>query len=484
MSQSPRTYPVWAIMLVLGVAEVTCAFESTMIFAALGTVYKVYADPIGVGWLLTAFLLVSAAAAPLCARLGDMRGRRRVLLWILVVSGIGSAISAVAPSLGWVVAGRALQGVSAAVLPLCYGLLREYLPKERVPGAVGIIAATAFGGAGLGVLLGGLIVDNFPWQTIFYVSTAFTMVATVMVYLVLPRSAPAAVAGSIDFWGSVLFAPAIGLILFAITKGTSWGWTDPWTIGLIGAGVLVLAVWARHELCQDQPMIDLRLLGNRQILLANLIMAFVAVGAIQVTQIIFLLLQQPSWTIVGLGVSATVAGLVKIPSNVIALMGAPWSGWIAARQGARAAALYGAALMIIGWIGLTLHHSAIWFIVVVTLVTQLGMSVVYAAVPNLIIEAAPQDRTSEATGLLQVSRAIFGAIGAQMATFLLATSTISDPTHGPGKYPSESAFTLTMIVITGTCIAGFLITLLLPRRRIVPAPRTASLQSPEPKQAT
>ena len=132
----PDTHPpldrkILLMMLALLVAEVTSTFEVGMLYSALSKMYGTFNDPVGVGWLITSFLLVGAASTAVCGRLGDMLGRGRVMLVLLFCAGIGSVISALSTTLPWIIFGRAVQGMSAAMMALCIGLVREYLPPSR-----------------------------------------------------------------------------------------------------------------------------------------------------------------------------------------------------------------------------------------------------------------------------------------------------------------------------------------------------------------
>jgi EmrB/QacA subfamily drug resistance transporter len=478
MTSAPRR--TWPVLMALMLAEITSSFETGMIYSALAKLFGVFGDPIGVGWLVTSFLLVAAGATVICGRLGDLFGRRRVMIAMLLCAGVGSAISAVSMSLEWVIFGRAVQGMSAAILPLCFGLLRENLPESRVAVGVGIIAATATVGAGAGLLLGGLIVDHLTWPWIFYCSGGLAVISIAFVLLWVPQSARPKAVGSLDVLGGVLFVPAIAGLLLAISKGKSWGWIDARTLGLIAGSLALLAIWVVHELRQDNPLINVRLFSNRQIALANLAMALFGIGTAQAMLVLLLLMQQPTWTIVGLGVSATAAALLKLPSNVLATVAAPWSGYIAAKRGARQALLLGIALVTVGWMAITAYHGSIWFLAPMIIFVGFGGAMMYAAMPNLIVEIVPGDRIGETTGLQQVVRATATAIGAQVVTFLLATSTVSDPSQG-GVYPSSAAYMLALLFITSTAVACLLVTLALPRHRPDELADAAETHPPSPE---
>ena len=208
MSTTPDRSSWPAILIVLVIAEITSAFEVGMMYGALATLMREFRDPVGTGWLITAFLLVGAVSAALCSRLGDLYGRKRLVLLMLACATAGSLIAAFATTLPWLIAGRAVQGLSAALLPLCIGLVREHLPAARVPVGIGWLAAMASFSAGAGILLGGWLVDHVGWRWIFWFSAGHASIALVCVALVLPASARQAATGKLDVLGGVLFAPA------------------------------------------------------------------------------------------------------------------------------------------------------------------------------------------------------------------------------------------------------------------------------------
>lgn len=473
---APTGRAYYLLLLALIAAEVTSAFEVGMLYSALSKLYGTFDDPVGVGWLITAFLLVGAASNALCGRLGDMLGRRRVMLVLLVFACIGSLVSALSATLPWIIFGRALQGVSAAILPLCIGLLRENLHKDKVPFGVGILSATAAVGAGIGLLSGGIIVDKFSWPWIFYLSGSMAAVSFLMVAAFVPASRGTGFDRKIDVLGGVLFVPAVAGILFGVTKGASWGWLDGRTLALMGGSLLLLAVWVVHELRHEQPLIDVRLFANRQIALTNVAMALFGLGASQLIQSMLMLLQQPDWTLIGFGVSATIAAAVKLPSMLLSMVASPWSGSIAAKRGARLAMLYATSTVACAWIGLAVYHGNIYFVVAMMSLATFGGAMMYSAMPNLLVESVPPERTSEAIGLLHVVRTTFTAIGAQMLALLLASSTVSDPARSAGTYPSAAAYQASFVAIVAVTLLAVVVTLCLPvRRPTAGAPAAAKL---------
>jgi len=458
-------YASGLILFALLMAECSAGYEYTMVFSAIPTFIKLFGDPIKVGWLVTAFLLVSASATAIVARLGDIYGRRRVLLILLVIALLGSLSSALSESLNWIIAGRAVQGIAAAALPLCIGLVRENFASDRVPLMVGFILAAASVSAGAGLVIGGYIVDNYAWQVLFYSSVGLAALGFVLVWVFIPPSKPAGLTGPIDFTGGVLFILPVAGVMYALANVKAWGLLDERTLGLIAISALLFFTWVMYELRHKEPLLDIRLLANRQVALANISIVLAGLGSLQIYLVFSMFLQQPSWSGVGLGLTATVAGVMMLPSQLASVISSPFSGWVASRFTARDAALIGVLTMMIAWGGLFLHHSGLWYISGAILIAAIGLQIVYTALPNLIVEAVPENRTSEATGMLQVLRAASTGVGGLVVILLMNSYIVSSPEAGQNaSYPSSASYRLVFGFVFCCCFLMLLAVLALPRR--------------------
>lgn len=456
---------------VLTLAELAGSLETTLVFAALPTAMRQFGDPIAVGWLITGYFLVAGASAALCGRLGDLFGRTRVLIVVLAVAAIGSAISAFHDDLTWILIGRSVQGLAGAVLPLCYGLAREQLPPERVSLGVGVITAAASLGAAGGFIIGGVIVDNSHWQHVFTFSAVLALAALVFSWRFLPQSTPRAEQRrQLDIFGGILFAPSIAALMGAISRLQGSGVDTVFAVLLVGGGV-GLALWVRHELRHPNPLIDVRLLANPQVALANGAALLVSMGAYQVMQIFPILLQQPVWTGIGFGLTATMTGLLKLPSNVTSAIGASWAGGVCDRFGGRAVVMTGAAMCIVGWLGLLLGSGNLWLVVLFICSSSAGAVIVVTGVVSVILSVVPPDRTSEATGMTVVFRMTFQALGAQIVAILIATSIVAPIEPGGHSYPSPEAIRWAIAYVLAMNVLAFLAGFFLRR----PKPRRPAL---------
>ncbi|MDO7842076.1 MFS transporter [Sphingomonas sp. CA1-15] len=456
------------MIIALWVAEMTQAFGTAMLYAGLKALIATFKDPVLVGWLVTTYLLVGAGAAAVAGRLGDLFGRRRVLLILLALSVTGSIINAVSTSFAVLIAGRVLEGLAGAILPLCVGLVRENVSKERVPMAIGLMISGASAGTAAGLVIGGMLVDLYSWHALFVASASFAALAFVLIRLCLPPSPLQPRTAPLDWLGGLLFVPATLALLLAISSGPKWGIGDPRTIATLIGGAALFAVWIRQSLKAVDPMFDVRLFRNRQVLVANLATALVSMSTLQITLVFSVMLQAPKWTMVGLGVSATLAGLVKLPSNISSLFAGPLSGWLTQRGGGRMVMVAGGLLTSAGWLLAMAFHDSILIIGLILIVISFGATMLFAVGPTILVDAVPHDRTSEAAGMMTVVRQASLGIGAQIVTLLLATSTVVAP-EGGARYPTVGAFMLTMGVIVAISLVATALAFALPKGKPVAA---------------
>jgi|KBSSwiStaDraftv2_1062776.scaffolds.fasta_scaffold20526_5 MFS family permease len=453
----------WIVLASLVAAELTCALEGNMVTVALSKLYGLYGDPLHVTWLITAYALTSAATAAICSRLGDLYGRRKLLMIMLMFAAVGSLISAFGTSLNVIILGRAIQGASMAVLPLAFGILRETARNDRQLNiGVGVLGGTFSFSTGLGILLGGVIIDHLPWQNIFLASAGVAIGSLLLVWRVLAKDRPRKVTERLDLVGGVGFVFPITALLLSLNSGKAWGWDSPITWSLLIGGVAGLALWVVYELRVKNPLIDLRLFRTPQIAIANLVICSTAMGPMIYPQVLMPLLQQPVWTGVGLGITATMAGVIKLPTNLTSGVGAIVSGYVAQRFTMRRIVILAAAANLVAFVILMRWHDSVWYLVLaaVLLIAPAG-TIMFGCAPGLIIDASPEDRTSVATGMTSVLRAIAQGVGSQLIALCLATSAVVNAAGA--QFPDEQAYLTTFVYVAGCCAVSLLFAVMIPR---------------------
>lgn len=313
------------IVTALFLAEMAATFETSMLYAALPTLIRDFGDPVTAGWLVTIHMLVGSSAAILAGRLGDIKGRRTMMMALLAVSGVGSVISGVTNNFAIVFAGRALQGLSLAVLPLSIGILREALHQDRVPVAIGFMTTAQGMGIAVGLVLGGVIIDHLNWHWLFALSALLLAISWIAVRQFIPARPGTPSETPIDWFDGVLPIPGIVMVLLGVSFSKDAGWFAPQVWGFVASGLAIVGFWVSRSLRVPAPFIDLRILGTRNVALANAINVLLAFGTMQLVFVFSTYTQAPSWTMAGLGMSATVAGLAKLPSNFLSFFAGPFS---------------------------------------------------------------------------------------------------------------------------------------------------------------
>jgi len=412
-------------------------------------------------WIMTATLLAAAVSHPVVGRLGDMYGKRRMVLVILGLMVIGSAICALSGSLAWVILGRAMQGLAIGVVPLGISIMRDNLPPERLGSAMALMSATlGFGGA-IGLPLAAIIAEQAHWHVLFWLSGGVGLLDLVLV-LCFVRESPVRAAARFDLLGAVWLTTGLICLLLAITKGGSWGWTGPLTLGLFGAAVVLLPAWGWYELRRSAPLVDLRTSARRPVLFTNLASILVGFSIMVMSLVLPHVLQSPAATGYGFGLSMLEAGLILGPSGVVSMLLPPVSARISRRWGPKVSLMLGAALMGVTYLVAPVALGELWQIVVTSSIIGAALALSYAAMPDLIMRAVPVTETAAANGLNALMRAVGTSTSSAVTSAILANMTI---TVGPATMTSLAGVQTAMVVAGGVSLLGLLVAALIPARR-------------------
>ena len=462
MPPSPAAPRPNAVVAVLALAGIVVSLMQTLVIPIVPELPKLLDAPASdAAWAVTATLLAAAVATPVVGRLGDMAGKRRMLLFSLVLLIAGSVVCGLSDSLVPMVVGRAMQGLSAAVIPLGISIMRDELPAERLAGATALMSASLGVGGALGLPAAALIADNLDWHMLFWTSGALGAVALVLVLALVPESA-VRTGGRFDVLGGIGMAAGLVCLLLAISKGADWGWTSGLTLGLFVAAVLILLVWGRWELRTPQPLVDLRTTARRQVLFTNLASIAVGFSMFAMSLVLPQLLQLPEATGYGLGRSLLTAGLVMAPSGLVMMAFAPVSAKVSKARGPKVTLMIGALVVASGY-GLNIVlMSEVWHLVLVSCVIGAGIGFTYGAMPALIMGAVPASETAAANSLNTLMRSIGTSVASAIAGVILAQMTVS---LGGFALPSESAFKVVMGIGAGAALRAFVIASFIPRHR-------------------
>jgi EmrB/QacA subfamily drug resistance transporter len=456
--EEARRHPrITLAVLALGVLAFT--LSQTTVAPALPHIQRALGiSASAVTWTLSAYLVSASVMTPIIGRLGDMFGKKRLLMVTLAAFAAGSALCAVAGSIGVLVVGRVIQGAAGGLFPLAFAIVRDELPRERVAPSIGLVSSITGIGGGVGLVLGGVIVDNASWHWIFWIALAITLIALVTTYLLVPES-PITAPGRVDWGGAVLLGLGLSAPLIGVSQSTTWGWGDARTLGLVALGIPFLAALVAYERRQLQPLLDMATLARRPVLATNAATVMIGFAMFGSFVLIPQIAQLPASTGYGLGDTATVAGLLLQPSTVVMLIAAPISGRIGAARGSRGPLVTGALVTGAALGLLAVAHGTPLELIAGAALMGTGIGLAFAAMPNLIIEAVPQEQTGEATAVNALVRNVGGALGAQVSGTILAGSAVAG-----AVMPAETGFTTAFAISAGVALVGAALALLVPRR--------------------
>jgi MFS family permease len=470
-ADSAKIAPVhrnWAIP-VLAVGALDFALEQTLVAPALPAIERHYgASPTSAVWLLTGYVLAAAVAMPLAGRLGDQYGLRRVLLASLCAFALGSLISALASSIGGLIAGRVIQGLGAGMGPLAVALVRLHVEPERVPAAVGLLVASASVGAAGGLLVTGPLVDHVSVGSIFWLLFAVAVVLALAVWRLVDESSERT-GRRLDLPGAALLAGGLGCAMLAISRGSTWGWGSTRTVGLFSASALLLLAFIVRERVASEPLIDPAALARRSMWSANLAMFTLGFSILIALTLVPLIGGYPKLTGYGLGLSTTQIGLILVPSSLATLIAGPIGGRLIERTGARAQALLGTACATASYLLLATLHLTTLVIVLATIPLGLGIGLSLGAITSLVVASSTVAQTGATVALNTVIRSVAAALGAQVA-IAIVTSAPSPIPHVPANSGFTDAFVMSAIAMGVTLAA----VLLLPAVKEDPAARLAA----------
>src|SRR4051812_5408358 len=292
------------VLVTLIVACITYSLAQTLVVPALPALEQEFnASSSAASWVLTGFLVSASIATPIAGKLGDLYGKGRVLTAIMLLFSLGAVINALAPTIGVLIAGRVLQGVAGGVFPLAFGIIRDTFPREQVAGGLAIISAIFGIGGGIGLPLSGVIVDNVDLSWLFWISLV-ALPAALAAFTLMPPS-PRAPRVRIDWLGAGLLSVALASILLGLTESNDWGWGSARTLGLIGGGLVLLAVWLKVEATRHDPLIELEVLRKRAVAGTNLTGMLVGFAMFSSFLLIPQFAQTPESSGYGFGLSVT-----------------------------------------------------------------------------------------------------------------------------------------------------------------------------------
>jgi MFS family permease len=450
------------VVAVLALAGMSASFMQTIVLPIQSELPELLdASREDTAWVITATLLSASVVTPIAGRLGDMYGKRRIALALLAVLVIGSAVAALSQDVALLVIGRALQGAVVGIIPLGISILRDVLHTDRLGGAIALVSATLGVGGALGLPISAIVSENFGWHVLFWLAAGLGAVNFVLVLSFVPVSTLRTL-GRFDWIGAIGLTIGLTGILVGVSRGNEWGWLSPVTLGLVLGGIGVLVLWGFFELSVESPLVDLRVAVRGPVLMTNL--ASIAVGfALFSSNIVFpQLLELPTSTGVGLGLSLLAASIVLMPSGLAMIVVSPVAARLTRRVGPRLLLVSGSLLLVVSYALSLLGVTEVWQVLLVNIVIGVAIGLAYAAMPTLIMRAVPASETAAANGLNALMRSLgtsfsSAAVGATLATYSV--------TSGGVQFPTSEGFQIAFVFGGGAALVAVVLALLIPKAR-------------------
>ncbi|MCB5907383.1 MFS transporter [Streptomyces pinistramenti] len=385
-------------------------------------------------WSLTVTMLMGAVATPAMGRLGDGPHRRKVILGGLATVLAGSLLAALPLGFGFLIAGRALQGVGMGLVPLAIATARDALPPDRARSALATLSLTTVAGVGLGYPITGLLTQYLGMYAGFWFALIAAGAALIAAALVLPEP-PRRPAHPMDVPGAVLLTLGMTALLFALTEGESWGWASARLLILAAAAVLLLIGWVAHELRTPHPLVDVRLVRDRTVLIADLTTMVGGIGTYLLISLVTRYVETPRSTGYGFGSTVVVTGLVLVPFSAASLVSGRLVRLLARSNPLPRLLPLGCLLSLAAMLCFVFARGSMWGVCATMAVAGLGVGVNFAVTPALIVGAVPAHETGSAMSFNQVVKYIGYSAGSALSAVILQAHT------APGRtLPSNDGY--------------------------------------------
>ncbi len=456
---------------VLSLAALAYILLQSLVVPALPTIGRdLHTTQSTVTWVLTAYLLSASVATPILGRLGDMFGKKRMLVIVLASLVVGSVVAATTNSISVMIVARIVQGGGGAIFPLAFSIIRDELPRERIAGAIGLISAIIGIGAGFAIVLAGPIVDNLSFHWLFWIPGGMAAIAMVATMVLIPES-PIKAPGRVSVSATLTLSGWLVALLLGVSEGENWGWTSPRVLGLFAAAGVLFIAWIAVELRSKQPLVDVRMMRIPTVWWTNVAATLFGFGMYSLMIAIPVFLQTPSSAGYGFNASIARSGFALLPMSGAMLIAGIATGRLTRRYGSKVPLVAGSVISAIGMLFLAAEHGSEWNVYVAMGLVGLGIGFAFSAMSNLVVEAVPATQTGVATGMNANVRTIGGSIGSQIVSTVIVAGVAA------GAVPHERGYVVAFVVMGAALGAAGLAAALIPSRAARHAARPSDLST-------
>jgi EmrB/QacA subfamily drug resistance transporter len=423
----------WWTLAAMCFALFMIMLDNTVVNVALPSIQRdLGASLSGLEWTVNIYTLTFAVLLVTGGRLGDILGRRRMFLFGVVVFAVSSAAIGFAPSQGWLVAGRALQGAGAAfMMPATLSIITVTFPPEERGKAIGTWAGVSALALAIGPVVGGALTEYVSWRAIFFLNLPVAVGAVIVTLFAAQESRDESSRHSIDWPGIAAISTGLTALVLALVEGNAWGWGSPEIVALLLTAAVGLTGFALVERRVPEPMVDFSLFRSRTFLGANAIAFIVTFSMLAMFFFTALYMQNI------LGYSAIEAGVRFLPSTLMIVLIAPLAGRLADRIGPRLPMVVGLSLTSLALFLQTRIDVGTGYglLLPAFVLMGIGMALVMSPMSTAAMNAVAHQKAGVASGILSMSRMVGGTFGVAVLGALfqhLARSELTDSLAGTG----------------------------------------------------
>ena len=417
-SKGGLSYPTKVLLTVTAVALLVNYVE-TMVIPGIPTIQRDLSTTATVAsWITSAFLIVGAAVSPLFGKLGDVHGKKKIFLTVLLfyISGVG--LAGFATNIYMLIASRAIQGIGFAIVPLGLAIITDIFPKERVATAQGVISGTFAIGAAAGLIIGAYVVQDLSWQWAFHTAFILSIVLFLVVAVMLKKDLPGQ-KSKVDVTGATMLMAGIVLVLLYLTEAPTLGWLSFENLAFLIPGLALTIGFFAFENHVTSPLIQLKLLEIRNVFVANIVGVISSLSMFLLFfAVIFYAEYSPPY---GLGLDVIATGLTLAPATLVMLIVGPIMGRLVTRIGPKPILTLGASISIVGLLLFTFFRGTTTELTIAVAVALVGVVSMIIPIVNMVSVSVPKENTAVGLGMNTMLRNLGGAIGPVLATTILST---------------------------------------------------------------
>jgi len=420
----------------------------------------------GLEWTVNAYTLTFAVLLVTGGRLGDIFGRRLVFLCGVVVFALSSAAIGFAPTQGWLVTGRAVQGVGAAfMMPGTLSIITNAFPAEERGKAIGTWAGVSALALAIGPVVGGALAEYVSWRAIFFLNLPVAAAAVAVTLFAARESRDESVERTVDWAGIAAITVGLTALTLALVEAGAWGWGSPRILGLFALSIAGLVAFAQIERRVKVPMVDFSFFGSRTFLGTNIVAFIITFSMLGMFFFLTLYMQNI------LDYSPLEAGVRFLPTTLMVIIVAPIAGRLTDSIGPRPLITAGLTLVATSllWQSFLTPTSGFDFLLPGFVLMGIGIALVMSPMSTAAMNAVDQSKAGVASGILSMSRMVGGTLGvAVLGTFIGQTASRADFVNSLG----EGLLIGSLVAFAGAIVAWTLVSPELAGGAVRPAPAT------------